>query len=122
MSEINQNHVMFNITDIPKENEINNVLKQRGKIYGSYAKNAKLSQKLKDIIRDDISHTYIPYEQREALDNILQKIARIINGDTFYEDNWIDIIGYSQLALDAIREAKLRQPVFSTKNYGTKND
>ena len=45
----------------------------------------------------------MPYMQ-EALDMIQHKIARILNGDPYYEDSWVDIIGYAQLALDGIRE------------------
>lgn len=30
-------------------------------------------------------------------------MARIANGDPNYEDNWVDIIGYSQLVLNEIR-------------------
>lgn len=44
--------------------------------------------------------------RKEALDNICQKIARVVNGDQFYEDNWVDIQGYAKLALDYIREHK----------------
>jgi len=44
-----------------------------------------------------------PY-MHEALDMIQHKIARILNGDPYYEDSWVDVIGYAQLALDRIRE------------------
>ena len=35
--------------------------------------------------------------QREGLKAILQKIARILNGDPNYADNWHDIQGYARL-------------------------
>jgi hypothetical protein len=38
----------------------------------------------------------------EAIENILAKIARIINGKQGYRDNWVDIIGYATLALKEI--------------------
>ena len=35
--------------------------------------------------------------QEEALEMIAHKIARIINGDPDYKDNWHDIAGYATL-------------------------
>lgn len=35
--------------------------------------------------------------QREALEMIAHKIARIVNGDPGYLDNWNDLAGYAQL-------------------------
>ena len=42
--------------------------------------------------------------QKQALEVIADKIARMLNGDPNYDDNWQDIIGYSQLVLNEIHE------------------
>ncbi len=42
--------------------------------------------------------------QAQALEVIADKISRMLNGDPNYDDNWQDIIGYSQLVLDEIYE------------------
>lgn len=90
--------------------EIRKVLDERAKTYGAYADNAKLSQELKMAVRNQYGFRHLPYQHREAIDNILQKVARIVNGPgagkyyAMYEDNWVDIIGYSQLVLDFIGE------------------
>ena len=42
--------------------------------------------------------------QAQALEVIADKIARMLNGDPNYDDNWQDIIGYSQLVLNEIQE------------------
>jgi hypothetical protein len=40
--------------------------------------------------------------QREALEMIAHKIARIINGDPNYADSWVDIAGYAKLVADRL--------------------
>lgn len=86
--------------------EINQVLEERGNNYGSFKDNAELSQALKESVRYFAGYKDLTYAQSEAIDNICQKMARIINGDSNYEDNWVDIIGYSQLALNEIKNSK----------------
>jgi hypothetical protein len=39
-------------------------------------------------------------DKRQALTVIADKIARILNGDPEYKDNWHDIGGYAKLAED----------------------
>jgi len=41
-------------------------------------------------------------DQREALEMIAHKIARIINGDPNYADSWVDIAGYAKLVSDRL--------------------
>ncbi len=36
--------------------------------------------------------------QRESLDLIATKIARILSGDPNHEDHWLDIEGYARIA------------------------
>jgi hypothetical protein len=42
--------------------------------------------------------------QRESLEMIQHKIARMLNGDPDYIDNWVDIVGYATLALEAMQD------------------
>ena len=41
-------------------------------------------------------HDLQPY-QRESLEMIQHKVARILNGDPTYADSWHDIAGYAML-------------------------
>jgi hypothetical protein len=43
-------------------------------------------------------------DQREALDMIAHKIARIINGDPDYADSWVDIAGYATLVSERLKD------------------
>ena len=36
-------------------------------------------------------------DQKEALEMVVHKIGRILNGDPDYQDSWTDIIGYTRL-------------------------
>jgi hypothetical protein len=73
------------------------ILAERQKTHGDFATHAHIAQALKDAAfirgKDTLSFT-----QREALEMILHKIARIVNGDPNHKDHWDDIAGYATLA------------------------
>lgn len=88
---------------------VKKVLQERGDRYGTFEKNALIAQGIKDVMAQGNNwgsndFNYLSPVMCETLDMIASKIARIVNGDPFYEDNWIDIIGYTQLALDEIKK------------------
>jgi hypothetical protein len=50
---------------------------------------------------------------RQALDTIMDKVARIMTGDPKFKDHWIDLCGYAKLVSDRLeKEAKIRRRVF----------
>lgn len=81
-------------------------LQERGSRYGSFADNAAISQDFKytianwDEVRVKQGRNRLPADAREALEMIAQKMARILNGDPTYPDNWHDIQGYAKLVED----------------------
>lgn len=83
---------------------INRTLTERGKRYGVFAEQAQISQEFKDIWRRHAKAKTTPLsvDQREALDMICAKIARILNGDPCYADSWLDIAGYAMLIADKL--------------------
>ena len=81
---------------------IEEVLNQRQATYGSFTKNAEVSQMMKYFMTQGTNYKQMPMAHREALEMIVHKIARIVNGDPNYIDNWIDICGYSQLVIEEI--------------------
>ena len=86
---------------------VDEVLEERGKRYGSFNTHAAISQNLKRLLlyRADRDDTYkLEDYQREALEMIAHKLARIANGDPDYDDSWIDIAGYAQLVVDILHE------------------
>ncbi len=84
--------------------DIRDTLKERGDRYGAFEDHARLCQGLKDVMKDGRSWNRCSHSQKQALEVIADKIARMLNGDPDYDDNWIDIIGYSQLVLNELKE------------------
>jgi len=86
---------------------ITSTLKSRGKRYGKFVDHAVISQDLQDVMRDcrpngkEVFSKLEPI-QKEALMMIQHKVARILNGDPNYADNWHDIQGYAKLVEDWI--------------------
>ena len=86
---------------------IQETLDARGKIYGEFATHAIISQALKQAMWLNSPNWFkLPADTREALEMIQHKIARILNGDPEYDDNFRDLAGYSQLVLNRILRGK----------------
>jgi transposase len=88
---------------------VGTVLDERGARYGNFIDQARIAQQLKNV-----AHTFamqqgktFDVDQAEAIDMILSKLARILNGDPHYADNWIDIAGYAKLVADRL-EGKIQ--------------
>lgn len=76
---------------------IDKVLEQRGERYGCFSGHANIAQELKNTMKRTGGWHKLNDSQTEALEMIVHKIARILNGDPNYDDNWRDIAGYSTL-------------------------
>ena len=103
----------FEVIDQPVDNfdgkvkmttNVNEMLKGREKRYGSFQGHATISQALKDVMHITDGWAKLDMDQLEALEMIQHKIARILNGDPNYADNWIDIAGYAQLVVNRLEE------------------
>ena len=81
---------------------IEEILKERGERYGAFKDHAEICQNFKRVMRLGNSWKECTDSQKQALEVIADKIARMLNGDPNYEDNWVDIIGYAQLVLDQL--------------------
>ena len=79
---------------------IDSTLVERQKRYGDFSKHAQISQDLQRSMRKVAAWNDLSDTHREALQMIQHKVARILNGDPDYKDNWHDIQGYAKLAED----------------------
>ena len=77
--------------------DVNKTLDERGERYGKFRYHAELSQKLKQEMKKKATWWDLSPSQQESLEMIANKIARILNGDPTYADNWHDIAGYATL-------------------------
>lgn len=75
-------------------------LAERGSRYGDFTHHADIAQHLIDEMRSAPNWAKLSPDKRQALTVIVDKIARILNGDPDYRDNWHDIQGYAKLAED----------------------
>ena len=74
-------------------------LTERGGRYGPFSEHARVAMTLKDAVRGELRrrNKALADDQIHALDVIFDKVARIVNGDPDYIDNWHDIAGYATL-------------------------
>ena len=99
--------------------EIKDILEERGKTHGDFRDVAELSQALKSELRKHTAKMSdrAPFSnsksktnsQCEALDNIAQKMARIVCGNPNEPDHWRDIAGYALLIVNEL-EQKASEP------------
>jgi len=76
---------------------VDKTLKQRSKTYGDFSSLSVIANDLKLSMRASDGWIRLEPEHKEALDMIVHKIARIINGDPNHLDSWHDIAGYATL-------------------------
>ena len=79
---------------------VSSTLKARGKRYGKFENHAEISQDLQKVMQATPGWANLTAPQREALQMVQHKVARILNGDPNYADNWHDIQGYCKLVED----------------------
>ena len=82
--------------------KITKTLNERGTRYGKFKGHAEISQAIKSVMFNSRQDLELAADQREALEMIAHKIARIINGDPNYADSWVDIAGYAKLISDRL--------------------
>lgn len=79
------------------------VLQERGQRYGLFSEQARIAQSLKNALRAEKGFYRLSEVQKEALEMVMHKIARMLNGDPTYDDNVVDIMGYTELMLRHMR-------------------
>ena len=84
---------------------IEETLNERHDTYGYFIYLARVSQRLKKVLYNELAARKkdLAPDQIEALDMIMHKIARIVNGDEDHIDSWHDISGYATLVADRLK-------------------
>ena len=81
------------------DQNIDTILSTRETTHGSYVEQSTASQTLKRLCEQARNWDQMPSHMRESVHLIQQKIARIICGDPWEKDHWVDIMGYAALVL-----------------------
>jgi len=92
------------ITMEPNETNVDAILDSRAKDYGKFIDGAEIMQMLKRLVHNYIEDrgTPLAFDQREAIDMIIHKLGRIINGNPDKVDHWADIAGYATLVAERL--------------------
>ena len=77
--------------------DVDDILDDRAEHYGDFATHAEAAQALKDMLRSMPQWEVMESVQKEALEMIAMKLARVCHGDSEYVDSWTDIAGYARL-------------------------
>jgi len=77
---------------------VEHTIKENQGRYGDFTDLADVAQRLKQVVWDTKGFERLSLSQREAIEMIMVKVARILNGNPNYEDSWHDIAGYATLA------------------------
>ena len=84
---------------------VNTILQERALQYGTFVSLAKTAQEFKSVLYRELGsrNKRLADDQSEALDMIMTKIARVINGDANHVDTWNDIAGYAKLVAERLQ-------------------
>lgn len=84
--------------------KVDAILDERAENYGKFIDGAEVMQMLKRLVHGYIEQrgTQLAFDQREAIDMIVHKLGRIINGNPDHVDSWRDIAGYATLVADRL--------------------
>ena len=84
---------------------VNTLLQERALQYGTFVSLAKTAQEFKSVLYRELGsrNKRLADDQAEALDMIIHKIARVINGDANHVDTWNDIAGYATLVAERLQ-------------------
>jgi hypothetical protein len=91
------------------EDAVDATLDARAVDYGKFIEGAEVMQMLKRVVQVALNNRdkTLAHDQAEAMDMIIHKIGRIINGNPDVVDHWLDIAGYAQLVADRL-EGRVR--------------
>lgn len=83
---------------------VDKTLDARAEMYGKFKDGAALMQAIKRVLADHAAQHGKTFadDQWEALEMIVHKIGRIVNGDPDVTDHWVDIAGYATLIADRL--------------------
>jgi hypothetical protein len=95
---------MFDLPD-----QVDETLDARAVEYGKFIEGAEVMQMLKRVVQAALNNRdkTLAHDQAEAMDMIIHKIGRIVNGNPDVVDHWLDIAGYAKLVADRL-EGRIR--------------
>jgi hypothetical protein len=81
---------------------VQETLNERQSTHGDFADHARATQMLKTVIQNQPGWKNLNAMQRESMDMIACKMARILAGNPNFKDHYVDIQGYAKLIEDRL--------------------
>ena len=78
------------------------LLNERHTSHGSYNRTSGIAQLLKITLRDTPNWSALTPAEKESLELICVKLARICCGNSEFKDHWEDIAGYAKLIYERL--------------------
>lgn len=69
----------------------------RKSTHGDWLQQSAIGVGLDQVVQSSPNYSGLAPHQRKAVDMILVKLSRIVNGDPYHDDHWDDIAGYAHL-------------------------
>ena len=77
--------------------DVSKTLEERGARYGAFIDHATICQGLIEVLHEAPNWWRLDPDMKQAMHVICDKMARCLNGDPNYTDNWHDMQGYARL-------------------------
>ena len=92
------------VREVEETSNVDKTLDARAQMYGKFKDGAALMQAIKRTMAAHASKHDKTFadDQWEALEMIVHKMGRIVNGDPDVVDHWVDIAGYATLISDRL--------------------
>lgn len=84
--------------------DIAKTLADRADKYGDFREQGRVAQNLKKAMVDSPNWAGLAPYMKEGLEMIQHKISRLLNGDPLYDDNVHDIVGYTKIMQDRMKQ------------------
>ena len=81
---------------------VQQTLEERQSTHGDFEDVARAAQMLKTVIQNQPGWKNLNAMQRESMDMIACKMARILAGNPNFKDHYVDIQGYAKLIEDRL--------------------
>ena len=108
LNEIAQAMADFRSAMKSEVTDVNQMLAGRESRYGSFQNHASISQALKSVMQARSGWDRLAADQKEALEMVQHKVARILNGDPNWHDSWLDVAGYATLVANRLEKEENR--------------
>jgi hypothetical protein len=82
--------------------EVESLIADRKKTHGEFKDVAAISQATKRLWQSQARWAQLTDIQKEGLEYVAHKIARVLSGNSNFRDHWLDISGYVERVLEEI--------------------